>query len=105
MWPVVLCTVGLLVVQIACNYLLTFTAITIHRLLQQFKKETQPQLRPSRELPPSLLEVDWHNEIEFADYKLPAEVMYMLRSVRYRVSSAHHCIVFACPVIKILTKH
>jgi len=45
----------------------------------RLKKEQEPQWK-AREPPPSLLEVDWH-ELEY-EFRLPAELMYMLRNVR-----------------------
>lgn len=53
--------------------------LSIARKLLRFKKEQEPQWK-AREPPPSLLEVDWH-ELEY-EYRLPAELMYMLRNVR-----------------------
>lgn len=53
--------------------------ISIARKILRLKKEQEPQWK-AREPPPSLLEVDWH-ELEY-EFRLPAELMYMLRNVR-----------------------
>jgi hypothetical protein len=58
--------------------------VSIARRLLRFRRDQEPQLRPvPRELPPSLLEVDWPPGLEPSpEYRLPAELMYMLRNVR-----------------------
>ena len=58
--------------------------LSIARRLLRFRRDQEPQLRPvPRELPPSLLEVDWPPGLEPSpEYRLPAELMYMLRNVR-----------------------
>ncbi|KAK2183715.1 hypothetical protein NP493_298g00000 [Ridgeia piscesae] len=50
------------------------------RKLLRFKKDHVPQLR-TREPPPSFLEADWPECFQ-GDQRLPAEVCYLLRSVR-----------------------
>ncbi|KAI0219548.1 Neuropathy target esterase [Lamellibrachia satsuma] len=50
------------------------------RKLLRFKKDREPQLR-THEPPPSFLEADWPECFQ-GDQRLPAEVCYLLRSVR-----------------------
>jgi lysophospholipid hydrolase len=58
--------------------------LSIARRLLRFRKEQEPQLQTvPRELPPSLLEVDWLPGLEpFPGERLNAEQMCMLRNVR-----------------------
>jgi lysophospholipid hydrolase len=58
--------------------------LSIARRLLRFRRDQEPQFRQvPRELPPSLLEVDWPPGLEPSpEYRLPAELMYMLRNVR-----------------------
>jgi len=59
--------------------------VSIARRLLRFRREQEPHLQnlALREPPPSLLEVDWPPGLEPSpEYRLPAELMFMLRNVR-----------------------
>jgi len=59
--------------------------VSIARRLLRFRREQEPHLQnlAQREPPPSLLEVDWPPGLEPSpEYRLPAELMFMLRNVR-----------------------
>jgi len=59
--------------------------VSIARRLLRFQRDQEPHLQAlaPREPPPSLLEVDWPPGIEPSpEYRLPAELMFMLRNVR-----------------------
>jgi len=59
--------------------------VSIARRFLRFRREQEPysQTLALREPPPSLLEVDWPPGLEPSpEYRLPAELMFMLRSVR-----------------------
>jgi len=58
---------------------------SIARRLLRFRRDQEPRLETlaQREPPPSLLEVDWPPGLEPSpEYRLPAELMFMLRNVR-----------------------
>ena len=55
--------------------------MSLFRILRGFRRDSAPQLMV-REIPTSYLEADMH-EFDLKDAYLPAEVVYMLRSVRY----------------------
>jgi len=59
--------------------------VSIARRLLRFRRDQEPHFQnlALREPPPSLLEVDWPPGLEPApEYRLPAELMFMLRNVR-----------------------
>jgi len=59
--------------------------VSIARRLLRFRRDQEPHLQTLalREPPPSLLEVDWPPGLEPSpEYRLPAELMFMLRNVR-----------------------
>jgi len=59
--------------------------VSIARRLLRFRREQEPHLQTLalREPPASLLEVDWPPGLEPSpEYRLPAELMFMLRNVR-----------------------
>jgi len=59
--------------------------VSIARRLLRFRRDQEPHLQALalREPPPSLLEVDWPPGLEPSpEYRLPAELMFMLRNVR-----------------------
>ena len=59
--------------------------VSIARRLLRFRRDQEPHLETlaQREPPPSLLEVDWPPGLEPSpEYRLPAELMFMLRNVR-----------------------
>ena len=55
--------------------------MSLFRILKGFRKDSTPQLMV-REIPTAYLEADMQ-EYDLKDAMLPAEVVYMLRSVRY----------------------